>query len=342
MKIRILFLTMVLLNLAAQSRVHGAEAADREWERSVVSVDVTRKQYDFFLPWSKQAQNIIKSGIVIGPREILTTADGLEHHTLIRLQKKGRGQWWNAQAKWVDHPANLAVLSVEDDAFWNGLKPVKLAESISRYADMQIFRWRSGNLEARKAEFNRFTVGSGEKSDAARVQLELSSEIDRVGFSEPVVAGQKVIGLIFARVENACLVLPAPFIRSILEARRKGHYHGLGYFDFTWQPAENPETLEFLKLPGPRRGVVVIDAPKHDGAESGLKPRDIILQIDGFDIDIQGDYVDPQYGHLLLENLSTRNKWAGDSVRLKIWRDGKREGSFLSHAERRGCREIGS
>ena len=315
----------MILALVCHSSMGATSSANREWEHSIVSLEVTRKQYDFFLPWSKQVQNVVKAGIVLGSREILTTADGLENHTLIRLQKGGRGQWWNAQAKWIDYPANLAIISVTDEKFWSGLKPARLAESLARQGDLKIFRWRTGNLEARKAEFNRFTVGSGEKSDAARVQLELSSEIDHVGSSEPVVMGGKIIGLIFSQVENSCKVLPSPFIRSVLEARRRGNYHGLGYFDFTWQPAENPATLDFLKLTGNRRGVVTIDAPD----KSGLKPRDILLQIDGFDIDIQGDYLDPQYGHLLLENLSTRNKWAGDSVRLKIWRNGReREVSY--------------
>ena len=60
----------------------------------------------------------------------------------------------------------------------------------------------------------------------------------------------------------------------------------------------------------------------HHG-EQVLKPQDIILRIDGFDLDIQGDYEDPEYGHLMLENLATRQKWAGDNVKMQIWREGK-------------------
>ena len=48
------------------------------------------------------------------------------------------------------------------------------------------------------------------------------------------------------------------------------------------------------------------------------------MQIHGFDVDMQGDYTDPEFGSLMLENLSTRGKWAGDDVKMKIWRDGKR------------------
>jgi hypothetical protein len=38
---------------------------------------------------------------------------------------------------------------------------------------------------------------------------------------------------------------------------------------------------------------------------------------------MQGDYTDPEFGSLTLENLSTRGKWAGDDVKIKLWRDGK-------------------
>jgi hypothetical protein len=56
-----------------------------------------------------------------------------------------------------------------------------------------------------------------------------------------------------------------------------------------------------------------------------VHPRDVILQIDGFDIDAEGNYRDPQYKKLSLENLSSRGKWAGMDCKLKIWRDGKEQ-----------------
>ena len=312
------------LALAPASGFAGemAKKAAGDWERSIVSLEINRKQYDYFQPWTKRVQTVVKAGIVIGPREILTTADALDDRTLVRVQRGGRGKWSNADVKWIDFPANLAVVTSSEEEFWSGLKSVPLAEPVKKGEDIQVLRWRAGNLEVRKAEFNRFAVTHPNMSDAVHVQLELNSEINGVGWAEPAIAGSKVIGLVFAQSGNVLQVLPSPFIRSILEAQKKGHYKGLGYFDFTWQPAENPETLDYLRLAGEKRGAVVIDVPQKPGAESIVKPLDILLQVDGFDIDTQGDYVDPDYGHLLLENLSTRNKWAGDPVRLKIWRAG--------------------
>jgi hypothetical protein len=173
----------------------------------------------------------------------------------------------------------------------------------------------------RKAEFSRFGVTNPGFTDAAHVFLELSVELGGAGWGEPAAIGEEVIGLVFSQTGSVSQVLPAPFIRSVLEAREEGGYRGLGYFDFTWQPTENPETHRFLGLPGEPRGVVVIEVPDKPGVTAGLRPRDLILEIEGFAIDIQGDYLDPDYGHLMLENLATRNQRAGDTVRLVIWRD---------------------
>jgi len=125
-------------------------------------------------------------------------------------------------------------------------------------------------------------------------------------------------------MDRTCVAIPASYIQSVIEARKKGQYQGLGYFHFYWQPAANPASLARLKLSGEPRGVIVIQVPdRPDGGEQVLKPQDIILNIDGFDVDIQGDYEDPEFGHLMLENLATRGRWAGDDIKMKIWRDGK-------------------
>jgi hypothetical protein len=196
-----------------------------------------------------------------------------------------------------------------------------MADTLSKDGNFQILRWRTGNLETRRAEFNRFAIGHGNFTDAVHAVMELGSEIEGTGWSEPAVQGRKLAGIVTSQTGNTLQVLPAPFILSVLEAVKKGTFTGLGYFDFTWEQGENPDTYDYLGLSGTPRGGIVIDVPRKAGSEPVLKRRDILLQVEGFDVDRQGDYVDPVYGHLMLENLSTRNKWAGNAVRLKIWRD---------------------
>src|SRR5262245_66545163 len=58
------------------------------WENSTVTVEVARKQYDYYQPWGQRNRRLQKTGTVIGDRQILTTADELQDRTLVRLQKQ--------------------------------------------------------------------------------------------------------------------------------------------------------------------------------------------------------------------------------------------------------------
>lgn len=304
----------------------GVRAADhRSWERSYVTLEITYKEYDYTQPWSKPTRTIRKGGLVLAGSELLTTAQHLPGATLVRVQKGGRGRWYDATVKWIDPHANLALITSDADAFWDGLKPAELAAVVPPAPDFNLLRWSDGNLESRRVEFSKFSVREGTLSFAPRLTLEVNSELGGLGWAEAVTLNGEAIGLTASKGGNTCQVIPSSFIRRVLEAQKSGNYRGLGYFDFTWQPAENPATLEFLKLTGPGRGAVVTEVLKRGSAEPVLKPRDLLLEVDGFPVDVEGDYEDPDYGHLMLENLATRLRFAGDAVPLKIWRDGREQ-----------------
>jgi hypothetical protein len=74
--------------------LHNAVAANNvsPWENTVVSIEISRKQYDFFQPWNSRMDTSRKNGVVIADKKILTTADALNDLTLVRLQKGGAGQ----------------------------------------------------------------------------------------------------------------------------------------------------------------------------------------------------------------------------------------------------------
>jgi hypothetical protein len=203
------------------------------------------------------------------------------------------------------------------------LRPVVLADRIPQGGAWQIARWRDGNLETRRTEFSQFVAGEGGISFAPHLHLEISTEIDGVGASEPLVAGGLVFGLVTSQSGNVCRVLPAPFVRRILESRAQDEYGGLGFFDFTWQPSENPDVHDYLGLEGEPRGVVVIHVPRSEDRERVLERLDLLLEVGGFPVDVQGYYRDPDYGHLSIENLATRSHWAGRTIPIKVLRDGR-------------------
>jgi hypothetical protein len=304
----------------------GKPSVNAAWEHSIVTVEVSRKQYDYYQPWSRRTHKTQKTGTVIGDRQILTTADEMNDRTLVRVQQGGRGRWWIGTVSWIDYQANLALVAVADADFWTDLKPAAFGHVPPSGGTLQILRWREGKLENRAAEFSQYTVREGQLTSVDGVALETSSEIQGVGWGEPIIYNSRVAGIIWAQDGRTCVAAPALQIKELLEARKKGSFNGLGYFHFFWQPSENPANLARLKLPGPARGVVVIDVPaRPDEYEQVIKPQDIILRIDTFDLDSQGDFSDPDYGHLMLEALANRHRSAGADVKMQIWRDGKQQ-----------------
>jgi len=319
----LLLATIILASAFCGQAQERKRAQPSPWESSIVSLEVSRRQYDYYQPWTRKTSRVQKTGILLNDRQILTTADELFDRTLVRLQKNGRGRWYAGEVIWIDYYANLALVTSSEESFWNGLKPATFGGDGPEGASLQILRWREGNLENRRAEFTQFTVREGQLAALNQPVLEADSDIQNAGWGEIVIANSHAIGIVSAQEGRMCTAIPAPFIQSILQARQKEQYHGLGYFHFYWQGAQNPASLARLKLGGEPRGAIVSSVPaRPDGLDPVIRTQDVILNIDGYDLDIQGDYLDPEYGNMMLEALATRNKWAGDDVKMTIWRDG--------------------
>jgi len=295
------------------------------WENAIIHIEVTSKAYNYIQPWERSEKKVYKSGVVVDGHQIITTADGLADQTLIRLKKQGDGLFSLGRVVWIDYQANLAALTTDENDFWTGLQPAALADPVPIVGQVRILRWLDDALENRQGEIERMTVENSALSFVSVPALKIDSTIPSAGYGEAVTVGDKLIGLACEQGGDALTAIPASFIAPILKAQQAKAYTGLGYFDFTWDPAENPLCLDYLKLPGPARGVIVKETGLKPGVVSLVHPRDVLLQIDGFDIDAEGNYRDPQYKKLCLENLSSRGKWAGKTCQFKIWRDGKEQ-----------------
>jgi hypothetical protein len=325
------FVLMPVLNLRAVTTVEKKPAAHSQpsgpfaWENAIIHIEVASKEYNYIQPWQRSEKMAYKSGVVVEGHQIITTADGLADQTVIRLKKQGDGLFSLGRVVWIDYQANLAALTTDETDFWTGLQPAQLAAPVPITGPVRILCWRDDQLENRQGDIEQITVENSMLSFVSVPALKIDSTIPGAGYGEAVTVNDKLIGLACAQEGDEVTAIPTSFIAPILKAQQAKTYTGLGYFDFTWDPVENPLNFDYLKLPGAARGVIVKETGLKPGVVSLVHPRDVILQIDGFDIDAEGNYRDPQYKKLCLENLSSRGKWAGMDCKLKIWRDGREQ-----------------
>lgn len=294
-------------------------------QQSIVEIEITKKVYNYLQPWTASSQTGIKNGLVIEEHKILTTADGLTQSSICRIRKGGESRQYSAEVLSIDYQANIALLGINDESFWVSVRPTEFAQTLPESGTLQIYRWRSGRIEERTAEIVRLYVGTGKLSDLSHLTLLASSEINSAGWAEVAIKGNKLIGLTTSGSKNKQLtILPASVITQALERGPCGQGSGHGFFDFYWMPANNPHLLTSKGFdPKKEQGVVVTKASVINKDTGPLRHGDLILKIDGFPIEKVGKYMDPDYGRLSMEGLSTRRHAAGESIPMQIWRDGK-------------------
>lgn len=291
-------------------------------EKSLAEIEVTKKAYDYRTPWISRNEQVRKNGILIGENQILTTADGLSGQYLCRIKKGGVSRQYTAEIVWVDYYANVAILDVAEPDFWEGMQAVSLAGTIPQTGELQIYRWRSGRIEERAAEIIRLYSGSSKMSYVQHLVLRVSSPIESAGWSEVVFDGDRLVGLTASASKDTLTILPAQFVGKVIDRHSSKADSGLGYFDFKYIHAKNPALLASKGLELRDVGVVVTEVGGKGLSSDDLKVGDVILEVDGFRIDSEGKYLDPDYGRLSMRNLSTRAHAAGERIPFKVWRDG--------------------
>ena len=119
--------TLTFLLIASFGLAHARAFTPKA---AVVEIEITKKTYDYRMPWVSRNEQTHKNGILIGQNQILTTADGFSGHYLCRITKGGESRQYTAQIKWIDFYANIAMLDVSEPIFWQDMEPVKLAKKI--------------------------------------------------------------------------------------------------------------------------------------------------------------------------------------------------------------------
>ena len=81
------------------------------------------------MPWQRMKQEFSSSsGFVIPGRRILTNAHAIEYGSLIQVKKRQLESKYVASVLAIGHECDLALLSVDDDSFWEDLDPLSFGE----------------------------------------------------------------------------------------------------------------------------------------------------------------------------------------------------------------------
>jgi S1-C subfamily serine protease len=273
-----------------------ASEADRPpaIENSVVKVFATMRYPDPFKPWTKQAPSeVTASGVVIEGRRILTNAHVVLYATQVQIQANAAGDKVPATVVAVAPGIDLAVLQLDDAAFFDAHPPVARASKLPQIKDAVLaygFPAGGNSLSITKGIVSRIEfVAYNYPVSGLRIQVDAAINPGNSG--GPAIAGDKMIGLAFSKLggdtQNIGYIIPNEEVELFLKDIADGRYDGKPAMYDELQTLENPALREYLKLDKTVEGMVVHRPYKTD-ASYPLKEWDVLTRIGDTPIDNQG------------------------------------------------------
>ncbi|MFP5389935.1 MAG: trypsin-like peptidase domain-containing protein [Gammaproteobacteria bacterium] len=271
-----------------------AHAADKPAviENSVVKVFSTLRGPDPFKPWTRASpQDASGSGVVIEGRRILTNAHVVGYASLVQIQGNEQGDKINATVEAISPGIDLAVLKLDDEAFFKTHPPAPRSTALPAVRE-QVFAYGyptgGTSLSITKGIVSRIEfVPYSYPTSGLRMQVDAAINAGNSG--GPVIAGDRMIGLAFARAaegQNIGYIIPNEEIDLFLRDVADGKYDGKPALYDELQTLESAALREWLKLPAGVAGAVV-RKPAFPDAAYPLKEWDVITHIGDKPIDNQ-------------------------------------------------------
>ena len=262
-------------------------------ENSVVKIFSTLRGPDPFKPWTKATPvEVTGSGVVIEGKRILTNAHVVGYASQVQVQASQDGDKVGATVVAIARDMDLALLKLDDEAFFDKHHPVRRASVLPDVREaVMAYGYPVGgtSLSVTKGIVSRVEfVGYGHGSAGLRVQID--APINPGNSGGPVVDGDKMLGLAFSMAPNAQnigYVIPNEEIELFLRDVADGRYDGKPLLLDDIQTLENPVLRDYLKLDKSTNGVVV-HRPYRSDASYPLKEWDVITHIGEYPIDDQG------------------------------------------------------
>lgn len=309
----------------------AAEAAPSP-ETSILRVNITGQGYNFALPWQKQRPGTRRGlGALLAGNRVLVTAELAQDANYIELEQAASGKRITAKVEAVDYELNLATV-VPDEApgdFFKGMEPLELDTTLKPPAAFEVWQFETnGSPVSTGVDFNRVDLAPYFLEDQSFLIFQANGAVQyRSGtFTLPVIHKGKLAGVLlrYNSRDQVSDILPATIVERFLKDAADAPYQGMPTFGVRTAPTLDPQLRTYLKLGAEEGGILITDVtPGFSAALAGVKPGDVVIEMNGYKIDPRGSYQDPDYGLLGSGHLARGKALAGEVMKLKLIRDGQ-------------------
>ena len=178
-----------------------SESLASQVRHSIVKITTVQQNVDFKRPWVyPQTQAISGSGFFVGNKRILTNAHVVANARFITVQKDGDSKQFTAYVESIAHDADLAVLTVIEKNFFNGLKALVFGGIPDLHSPVSAVGYPTGGeqLAVTKGIVSRIDYSLYSHTNYhLHLLIQVDSAINPGASGGPVLQKGKVVGVAF-------------------------------------------------------------------------------------------------------------------------------------------------
>jgi S1-C subfamily serine protease len=247
----------------------------------------------------------------------------------LTVEKENDPKKYIATVEHIAHDCDLALLKVQDPAFFKGTTPLPLGGIPELESMVTVIGYPIGGdrISVTQGVVSRIDFRTYTHSVIdSHLSIQIDAAINPGNSGGPVMQGGKVVGVAFQGfsgdvAQNVGYMIPTPVIGHFLQDVADGKYDR--YMDLSIGIANtlNPAMRKALGLANDDRGVVVSSVQKAGVSAGKLQVGDVLLGIDGLEIASDG-MVELEGERVLMSEVAER-KFLGDTVKFSVLRDKK-------------------
>ncbi|CAA6809581.1 MAG: Serine protease identified by sequence similarity putative ORF located using Blastx/Glimmer [uncultured Sulfurovum sp.] len=297
-------------------------------DASIVKIYTVSKATNYLEPWNSSVERSSGSGSIISGNRILTNAHVVANETFIEVKKYGDTKRYQAKVLEVSHDTDLALLEVENKAFFKDTAPLTFGDLPKMQDKVTVYGYPMGGHTisvstgiVSRIEHNRY-AHSGKRFLA----IQIDAAINPGNSGGPTISNGKIVGVVMQGItfsQNIGYMVPVDIIQHFLKDVADGKRDGFPKLGIMTDKIENPSLKEYYKLAEDTGGILVVDIVHNSILKDVLEKEDIITAIDGHKIESDGtvEFRKNQYTHF--KYFIDLHQY-GDEVSLEVFRAGKK------------------
>lgn len=315
MNIVVALLLLVVLNASASVK------------ESIVKIYTVSKIPNYSIPWNSNIKRSHGSGSIVLGNKILTNAHVVANETFIEVKRYGENKRYEAEIEFISHQADLALLTVKDENFFEGTASLELDGLPRIQQEISVYGFPMGgnSLSVSTGIVSRIEHNRYAHSREIFLAIQIDAAVNPGNSGGPAISEGKIVGIVMQQItksQNIGYLVPSSIIRHFLVDVQDGKYDGFVNLGIGTQKMENEALRNVYKMQEALTGVMVMDISEKSTVYNILKDGDILLEIDGHIIQNDGtvEFTPDQYTSF---TYYVEKKQLGESVEFKILRDGK-------------------